>query len=429
MIWNTIIFSSTTTLRAAGLSLFAAWLVGFAALSAGPARAEDPIKIGFGMALTGALAGAGKSALLSMEIWREDVNAQGGLLGRPVEFVYYDDQTNPALVPGIYTKLINIDGVDLIVSGYGSVTIAPAMPIAMNYNRLFLSLFALAGNEEFRYDRYFQILPAGPQPRLAWSRGFFELAMSQDPQPKTVALVGADAEFARNMLLGARANAETANLEVVYDRTYPMSTVDFTPIIRSIRATEPDIVYVASYPPDSAGIVRAISEVGIETQMLGGGMVGIQYASLMGSLGPLLNGIVNYDFWVPEPTLQFAGIEQFLIKYQARAADAGVDPLGYYLPPYAYAYLQILGQAVEATGTLDDAVLADYIHINSFQTVVGPVRFGEDGEWAETRILMVQYQGIEEKGLEPFTRQGTRVVLYPENWVSGSLNYPYGGGN
>ena len=415
--------------RVAGLSLLTAFLVGFAILSAAPARAEDPIKIGFGMALSGALAGAGKSALLSMEIWREDINASGGLLGRPVEFVYYDDQTNPSTVPGIYTKLINLDRVDLVVSGYGSVTIAPAMPIVINYNRLFLSLFALAGNEEFHYDRYFQILPAGPQPRLAWSRGFFELAMALEPRPKTVALVGADAEFARNMLLGARANAETAGLEIVYDRTYPMSVVDFTPIIRSIRATEPDIVYIASYPPDSAGIVRAIGEIGFETQMLGGGMVGIQYASLMASLGPQLNGIVNYDFWVPEPTLQFTGTEEFLTKYQARAADAGVDPLGYYLPPFAYAYLQILGQAVQAAGTLDEGILADYIRVNTFETVVGPVRFGDDGEWAETRILMVQYQGIEKKGLEPFTRQGTRVILYPKDWVSGTLNYPYNGGN
>ena len=122
---------SSKHFRVAGLSALTAFLVGFAVLTAAPARAEDPIKIGFGMALSGALAGAGKSALLSMEIWREDINAKGGLLGRPVEFVYYDDQTNPSTVPGIYTKLINLDRVDLVVSGYGSVTIAPAMPIVI----------------------------------------------------------------------------------------------------------------------------------------------------------------------------------------------------------------------------------------------------------------------------------------------------------
>ena len=83
------------------------------------------------MALTGGLAGAGKPALIAMEIWRDDINAKGGLLGRPVEFVYYDDQTQPANVPKIYTKLLNVDNVDLVVSGYGTNLIAPAMPIVM----------------------------------------------------------------------------------------------------------------------------------------------------------------------------------------------------------------------------------------------------------------------------------------------------------
>ena len=412
-----IVRGATTAICAALVAL---------ALVTAPVKAEEPIKIGFGMALTGALAGAGKAALIAMEIWAEDVNAAGGLLGRPVELIYYDDQTNPGKVPAIYTKLINIDKVDLIVSGYGTATIVPAMPIAMNYEMTFMTLFGLAANEEFQYERYFQILPSGPEPRLDWSRGFFAVAMSQDPPPKTVALVGADAEFPRNALIGARANAATAGLEIVYDRTYPTNTVDFSPIIRSIQAAEPDIVYVASYPPDSAGIVRSVAELGLDVDLIGGGMVGLQYASLMGALGPLLNGFVNYDVWVPEPTLNFTGVERILEKYQAVAADAGVDPLGYYLPPFAYAYMQILGQAVEGTGGLDQDALAKYLHANAFETVVGTVRFGENGEWDKSRVLTVQYQGIKESGLEPFTRAGTRVVLYPEAWKSGELIAPFG---
>lgn len=387
---------------------------------------HEPIRIGFGMALTGALAGAGKAALIAIEIWAEETNAAGGLLGRPVELVYYDDQTNPSKVPGIYTKLINVDRVDLIVSGYGSTTIAPAIPIAMNYDMTFMSLFGLATNEEFQYDRYFQILPAGEEPRLNWSRGFFEIAAALDPKPRRVALVGADAEFPRNAMIGARINAEAAGLEVVYDRSYPSNTVDFTPVIQAIRAAEPDIVYVASYPPDSAGIVRTVNEIGIEgVALFGGGMVGLQYASLMEALGPQLNGIVNYDFWVPEPTLQFPGIEAFLEKYQARAADAGVDPLGYYLPPFAYAYMQILGAAVEAVGGLDQAALADRIRAAEFDTIVGKIRFGRNGEWKRSRVLMVQFQGIADNRLETFERAGTRVVLHPPEWRSGAPIAPF----
>ena len=394
-------------------------------VTAPSAHAKEPIKIGFSMALTGGLAGAGKAALIAMEIWRDDINKAGGLLGRPVEFSYYDDQTNPSNVPGIYTKLLNLDNVDLVVSGYGTNLIVPAMPIAMGRKMVFMSLFGLAANEKFKYPNYFQIMPAGPEPKTDWSSGFFDIAMAQNPKPKTIALVAADAEFARNALDGARTNAKKSGLKVVYDKTYPPGTPDYTPIVRAIQATNPDLVYVASYPPDSAGMIRAANEIGLKTKMFGGGMVGLQYASLLSKLGPMLNGIVNYDFWVPEPTLKFTGVEAFLSKYQAKAANAGVDPLGYYLPPYAYAYLQILGNAVNAVGSLDQAKLGDYIRSNTHETVVGKVKFGANGEWAASRALMVQFQGIDGSGLDQFTKPGKRVVLSPPAWKSGNTNYPY----
>jgi branched-chain amino acid transport system substrate-binding protein len=404
---------------------FATAVVAVAVAFGAPAQANDTIKIGFSMALTGGLAGAGKGALIAMQVWAEDTNANGGLLGKQVELVYYDDQTNPATVPAIYTKLLDIDDVDFVVSGYGTNLIAPAMPIMMQRNLTFIALFGLAVNDKFNYDRYFQILPAGPEPVTDWSRGFFELAMAQDPKPKTIALVGADAEFAKNAVRGARIHAKNYGLKVVYEGSYPPRTADYTPIVRAIQARKPDVVYVASYPPDSVGMVKAATEIGLKTNLFGGGMVGLQYASIMQALGPKLNGIVNYDFWVPEPTLNFKGVEAFLKKYQAAAKGKGVDPLGYYLPTYAHAYLEILGQAVRATKGLDHAKLAEHMSKSTFDTVVGKVKFAPNGEWAKTRTLMVQYQGIKDNKLETFAKAGTRVVLYPKDWVSGKLRYPY----
>ena len=392
---------------------------------AAPAQAGDTIRIGFGMALTGGLAGAGKAALIAMQVWAEDVNARGGILGKQVELIYYDDQTNPATVPGIYTKLLDIDEVDFVVSGYGTNLIAPAMPIVMQRGLVFPALFGLAVNEKFKYDNYFQIMPAGPAPMTDWSRGFFEVAMAQDPPPKTVALVGADAEFARNAVKGARDNAEEFGLEVIYDESYHPKTADFSPIVNAIQARNPDIVYVGSYPPDTVGMVKAATEVGLDVKLLGGGMVGLQYASIMTALGPMMNGIVNYDFWVPEPTLKFEGVEEFLAKYQMAAEGKGVDPLGYYLPPYAYAYLQVLDQAITAAGSLDHAAIGEQMRTSEFDTVVGTVKFAPNGEWAKTRVLMVQYQGVEDSELATFTKAGTRVILYPDEWVSGTINYPY----
>src|SRR5512141_3448993 len=200
------------------------------------AQSDKPIRIGFSMALSGGLAGGGKAALLAYQIWAEEVNAKGGLLGRKVELVYYDDQPNPSAVPSIYTKLLDIDKVDLLLSGYATVPTAAAMPIVMQRKKLFLSLFALAANDEFKYDRYFQLQPNGPQAKYELSKGFFEVASSLDPKPKTVAMVGADAEYPKHALDGARENAKKYGFQIVYDRTYLPAQVDFAPIVRAIKA-------------------------------------------------------------------------------------------------------------------------------------------------------------------------------------------------
>ena len=202
--------------------LAAALFVG-GALFAAPALAQsgEPIKIGFSMALTGPLAPNGKQALLGADIWAEEINAKGGLLGRKVELIHYDDQSNPANVPGIYTKLIDIDKVDIVMGPYGTNLNAPALPVVMQKGRLFVGFFALDINSEFHYPKYFSMLPTGPKPREAFTEGFFDAAAAQNPKPKTVSLVSEDAEFARNACDGARNNAKAAGFSIVYDKTFP----------------------------------------------------------------------------------------------------------------------------------------------------------------------------------------------------------------
>jgi len=408
------------------VGLVVALLVGADATSY-VARAADPIKIGFGMALTGGLSANGKPALLAMQIWKDDVNKKGGLLGRPVELIYYDDQTNPATVPGLYTKLLEVDKVDLIVSGYGTNLIAPLLPIAMDRKLTLMGMFGLANNEKYQYPNYFQIQPAGEDPQTSTAIGFFELAAKQNPKPQTVAIVGADAEYPQNALVGARELIKKFGFKTVYDRTYPPSTQDFTPVVRAIKATNPDIVFIASYPPDSVGMLRAAHEVKLEPKIMGGGMVGLMFTSIMTSMGPQLNGIVNYDFWAPEPTfMAIPGIKEFFKEYQPRAEKEKVDTLGYYLPPYSYALMQVLGQAVEATKGLDQQKIADYIRKTEFNTIVGKIKFGKNGEWAHGRTLMVQYQKIDGSGTEQFRKPGKKVVLYPDEFKSGNIIYPYG---
>ena len=389
------------------------------------AQATGPIKIGYSTSLTGGLAANGKSALLAQRIWEEDTNAKGGMLGRPVKLIYYDDKSSPSEIPLIYTKLLDVDRVDLIIGGYGTALTAPAMPIVIQRKKTFIGFLALAVNSEFNYPNYFVMIPSGPDAKSAFTRGFFDAALAQTPKPQTVAIVAADQEFSLNAADGARENVKRAGLKLVYDRTYPPATVDFAPIVRAIAATNPDLVVVCSYPPDSVGIVRAVNELRFKPKAIGGAMVGLQATATKTQLGSLLNGFINYELWLPVPKMQFPGVTDLISRYQARAAAEGVDPLGYYMPPWAYAQLQVLQQAVEATRTLDDAKLGDHIRAHSFRTVVGDVRFGAQGEWARSRILQVQYQNIRGYDIAQFKDMSTQVVVAPAEYASGEVIYPY----
>jgi branched-chain amino acid transport system substrate-binding protein len=414
-----------TRKRPIGL-LFLSFVV--AAMVSAAARAEDkPITIGFGMAQTGGLASGGKSSILAMEIWRDQINKKGGLLGRPVKLIYYDDQSNPSTVPAIYTKLLDVDKVDFIVSGYGTNQIAPAMPVAMQHERLFFGLFGLAVNSEFQYDKYFSMLPSGPDPKHSFSEPFFKVALAANPKPKKLALLAEDSEFPKNASEGIRDIAKKEGLEIVYDKTYPPGTPDFTPIVNAIQATSPEMVFVASYPPGSVGMLRAATESGLKTKFFGGGMVGLQFTPIKLQFGPKLNGIIDYDWWIPADTMQFPGILDFLKEYQAKAGEAGVDPLGWYLPPFAYAYLQVLGEAIEATKSLDQAKVADYMHKNTFKTIVGDIAFGADGEWTKPRVLEVQWQGVKGNTLDDFKDSKNEVILEPSEFKTGSVVAGYDG--
>jgi branched-chain amino acid transport system substrate-binding protein len=407
------------------LSAATAALLFAAAPANAQAPAGEPIKIGFSMSLTGPLAANGKMSLTAMQVWEDDVNAKGGLLGRPVKLVYYDDQSSPTQVPGIYTKLLDIDKVDLIVSAYASGQIAPAMPIAIQRKKLFMSLFGTGINETFNYDKYFSMIPNGPTPKPAFTRGFFKVAEVQQPKPQTIAIAMADAEFGRNACEGAHQNAVDSGFKIVYEKSYPPATTDFTPIVRAVQATNPDLFVVCSYPLDTVGIIKAVHEVGFKPKMWGGAMVGLQATVFKTQLGPLLNGVVNFETWLPVKSMDFPGAFDMLKKYQARAKDAGVDPLGYYMPVWAYAYVQVLGDAIAATKSLNDDTLAAYIRKTTFKTVVGDVKFGKQGEWAEERTLAAQFQNIKGNTIDDFRDLKTEIIVYPPQFKTGDVIYPY----
>jgi branched-chain amino acid transport system substrate-binding protein len=384
---------------------------------------QPPIKIGMSMPQTGGLAGGGKASLLGIEIWRDDVNAKGGLLGRKVELVVYDDKSSASETPAIYSKLLDVDKVDLLFAPYATVPTAPIMPMVKQRGLLLIGNFSFQVNSKVGHDMWFNNAPWGPAD--SWAATFLDLG--QKAGGKTIALLAADQEFAQNLAKTAREVATKRNMQVVFDQAYPPNTVEFSGIIRALKAAKPDIVYVASYPPDSAGILRAVNEIGVgdNVKLFGGGMVGLQFGAVMENMGSLLNGVVNYNSWLPEKSMYFDGTKAFFDTYTKRAVEAKVDPLGYYLAPFGYASGQLVEQAIKATGSLDQKAIAKYLRENEHKTIVGPIAFSADGERKETAVLQAQFRGVVDKNMEQFRTSGKQVILFPESLKSGELVAPF----
>jgi len=412
---------SWNALRTFGAASIAALL----SFSSASAQSGNPIKVGISLALTGAGAAPSKVIQTSLEIWRDDVNAKGGLLGRPVQLVILDDQSTPANVPNIYTKLITVDKVDLLLGPYGTNFVAPAMPAIMQHNKLTISFTAIGINRHFNYNKYFSMVSVGPDGVNAFSKGFFELAAGLNPKPQTVAILAADAEFARSCADGAREELKKHGFRVVYDQSYPPPTTDFTPMVRAVQASGADIVYLAAYPPDSVGLIRAANEVGLTPKLFGGALIGMLVTPIKVQLGAIQNGLVIGENFAAATAMASPEAADFLKRYTVKASAAGVDPLGFAWGPFAYGAGQVLAQAVTETKSLDHDKLAEYMRKAAFKTVAGDFSFAKDGEWDKARQVWTQFQNVQPNNLEQFRDGKAQPILWPADMKTGNIVYPY----
>ena len=346
------------------------------------------------MSLTGPLAANGKQALLGTKIWEEETNKKGGLLGRPVKLIYYDDQTNPSTVPGIYTKLLDVDKVDLVVRAYATNMIAPAMPVVMPKNKAFISLFGLAVNDKFKYPNYFSMIPTGQDTKPSFTEGFFEIAATQNPKPQTVALACGRRRVLEERLRGRARERQEARLEDRLRQAYPPAT---PPTSRRSCARSRRPIRTSS----SSARIRstrsawcsAINEIGYKPKMIGGAMVGLQATVFKTSSARAQRHRQLRDLGAGDKQM-YAGTKDFLEKYQSRAGAEGVDPLGYYLGAWGYAHFQVLGEAIKATKSIDDEKLADCAVEEHLQDHAWRREVRRNGEWAKSGMMQVQYHSI-----------------------------------
>src|SRR5262249_33893472 len=180
-------------------------------LSSVASAEEPPIKIGMSMPQTGGLAGGGKASLLGIEIWRDEINAKGGLLGRKVELVVYDDKSSAAETPAIYAKLLDVDKVDLLFAPYATVPTAPLLPLVKQPGLLLMGNFSFQINSKIKHDMWFNNAPWGPAD--SWAASYLDLGKKVGG--KTIALLVADQEFAQNLAQTTREVAKAKGMEIV----------------------------------------------------------------------------------------------------------------------------------------------------------------------------------------------------------------------
>jgi branched-chain amino acid transport system substrate-binding protein len=200
---------------------------------------------------------------------------------------------------------------------------------------------------------------------------------------------------------------------------------DFTPVVRALRAANADIVYVGAYPPDNVGIVRAANEVGLNPKMFGGAMIGMLITPIKANLGPVINGLVISEAFVPSPKLQFAGLAELMKRYQAEAPTLKTDPIG-------FAFVRSATRPARCSPrrspkprvsiTTSSRLTCTAIR---FRPVVGEIAFGKDGEWSTTRQFLTQFQNVEPNSVEQFRSGSKQPILWPPEYKTGEMIYPY----
>ncbi len=296
-----------------------------------------------------------------------------------------DDATDQTKVPGIYKQLLDDEKVDLVVGGYGDNSVAPAMSIVIERNRYFVTLMALASNTSHNYANFFVMIPTGPHPSEGLTEGFFELAATQVPKPETMAILAADALFAKSPVAGAKTHASTHGFRIIADEEYDLSTTDFWPVISKLEGSEPRyIVYVHV----SEGYGRNTSGCGCPRAHAKDyrrrddwtpkrrGQIGARSTSQRRGELRVLAARAEDD--VP-------GIGEMIKEYQARAGAVGADPRwGTTSPRRLTLKCRSLSRPSAGTASLDDEELARFTRENTFSTILGDVKFGSGGAWSDS---------------------------------------------
>ena len=371
----------------------------FASLSQ-PVAAQTPIKIGASMSVTGTYAKPGTYQKQGYDVCIDELNAKGGLLGRKVELVIYDDQSTPATAVRLYEKLITEDKVDAVMGPYSSAVSEAVANVTEKYKKVMVAPLA-ATTSIFKKGRKYIFMIISPAE--VYLEGLVDIAAKRGL--KTVAIINEDTLFPKASAAGTAEAAKKKGMQVVLQEAYPKGNTDFSALLVKIKAANPDVIAAGTYFDDAVAITRQMKELNVNPKMFGltvGGDLP-EFHDLLKQNADYIYGSTQWDESLPYP-----GQKEFLAAYKAKFK--GQEPS--YHTAAGYAGCLIYAEAVKKAGTLDADKVRDQLLKMEIRTAFGDYKIEPDGFQIAHKMVMLQWQ------------DGKRIVVWPDDLSNGKPRYP-----
>ena len=365
-----------------------------------PVPAQTPIKIGASMSVTGTYAKPGTYQKQGYDVCIDELNAKGGILGRKVELVIYDDQSNPATAVRLYEKLITEDKVDAVMGPYSSAVSEAVANVTEKYKKVMVAPLA-ATTSIFKKGRKYIFMVITPAEN--YLDGLIDMAAKRGL--KTVAIINEDTLFPKASAAGTAEVAKKKGMQVVLQEAYPKGNTDFSALLVKIKAANPDVIAAGTYFDDAVAITRQMKELNVNPKMFGltvGGDLP-EFYDLLKQNAEYIYGSTQWDESLPYP-----GQKEFLAAYKAKFK--GQEPS--YHTAAGYAGCIIYAEAVKKAATLDADKVRDQLLKMEIKTAFGEYKVEPDGFQIAHKMVMLQWQ------------DGKRIVVWPDDLSNGKMRYP-----
>ena len=364
---------------------------------------QSPIRIGSTLALTGPLAATSLVHKVVGEIYVEQLNKRGGLLGRQVEWIVKDDQSKPDLARTLYEQLVTSDKVDLLMCPYATGAILSAMGVAQRYNKVLVHhTFGIPSMA--KYEMQFPAWSLGPEPATTVPNTVFDALAASPRPPKTIAVVTSKFPSVHFMSLGAREMAKKRGLTEVLFLEWDFGNLDYGPIAARIKDAKPDFIWVGAIGLEGNQLLDALHKIDYTPQ---------EHFYMYPAPGPMSksplakNALSMTVFEEHPPFTNAPGVKEFIDLYHVRAAKAGIPDTNVEVQAAAsYTAWQILEAGVKGAGSLDDKAIAGYLKTHRIDTIQGKLRFDGPSNYGDDLMRVKQVQ------------DGRWVTVYPKEYAA-----------